>query len=108
MNFTENEKKEKPKLQFSKSHVLYANFLVFYVFTANIVLSLLDKELLTDLSMAIAGALLVFTTGGYFTVQAIRDTSLNKHKLRMSVDENGNEYKETIPGAYADNTGEAE
>lgn len=67
----------KPKRQFSKGHVVFADFLVFYVYTVSALLSLGDKQPISDIAIAIITAYGAFATGGYFALNAIRDCSIN-------------------------------
>jgi len=91
-------KKEKKKIQFSKLHVLFANALVFYVYSVSAILSVLGKTPISDVAIAIITVYGAFATGGYFAVNAIRDTSLNKHGLRVT------EYgeKHCVPSEHTD------
>lgn len=71
---------QKPKRQFSKMHVVFADLIVLYVYTISAILSFLDKQPISDVAIAIITVYGAFATGGYFTLCAIRDTSLNKLK----------------------------
>ncbi len=97
--------RDKPKLskkrEFSKLHVVFADALVAFVFIANAILSIFDKQLISDLAVAIVTIYGGFATGGYFTVCAIRDTSLNKHGLRIQ-----DGVKEQIPPIDCENNTE--
>ncbi len=96
-------KKKKP--EFSKLHVIFADALVGFVFLANIVLTMLDKMPLSDLSVTIVTIYGGFATGGYFTLCGFRDASLNKNGLRIVEGEGGTPIKEVVPGIS--NEGEA-
>lgn len=90
-------KSKKKKREFSKIHVIFADSLVAFVFLANIILTLLDKMPLSDLSVTIVTIYGGFATGGYFALCGFRDSSLNKNGLRIVEDANGNTIKEAVP-----------
>ncbi|MDR0821842.1 MAG: hypothetical protein LBN40_05220 [Oscillospiraceae bacterium] len=92
-----SRRSKKKKREFSKLHVVFADSLVAVVFIANIILSLLDKMPISDLSVAIVTIYGGFATGGYFALCGFRDASLNKHGLRIVNDASGNDIKEEVP-----------
>lgn len=66
------------KIQFSKLHVIFADFIVFFVYIISASLSFFDKQPISDVAIAIITVYGAFATGGYFTLCAVRDCSLNK------------------------------
>ncbi len=88
---------KKKKREFSKAHVVFADALVAIVYITNMVLAMLDKIPVSDLAVTIVSIYGGFATGGYFTLCAIRDTSLNRHRLRITTDGDGTEHKEWVP-----------
>jgi hypothetical protein len=92
----------RPKREFSKLHVIFADSLVAFVYITNIALSLLDKMPLSDLSVAIITIYGGFATSGYFALQGFRSASLNKNKLRIAEDSEGNSVTEAIPNTQYD------
>ena len=72
------DKPDKPKMQFSKLHVLFANFIVLFVYIVSAVLSFMDKQPISDVAIAIITVYGAFATGGYFAQNIARDTSLNR------------------------------
>lgn len=74
---------ERKKRQFSKIHVIFADCLVAFVWISWVMLQLLDKTVPSDLAMSLVSIYGSFATGGYFAVNAIRDTSLNKHGIHV-------------------------
>jgi hypothetical protein len=91
------KKHKKVKREFSKAHVIFADSLVGFVYVTNFLLSLFDKIPLSDLSVAIVTVYGGFATGSYFALCGARDTSLNKHRLRIVSDSDGNLSKEVVP-----------
>jgi hypothetical protein len=79
----EHCKKPKPKRQFSKLHVVFANFFVSFVWLSNIVLRLKGFEPISELAITIVTVYGAFATGGYFTLCAIRDCSYNKREALL-------------------------
>jgi Kef-type K+ transport system membrane component KefB len=71
----------KKKMQFSKLHVIFADFIVFYVYTLSAVLAYCGREPVSDIAISIVTVYGAFATGGYFAQNCIRDTSLNKHGM---------------------------
>lgn len=71
----------KPKLQFSKLHVIFADSIVLLVYAGSFILSWFDKTPVSDVALAIITVYGAFATGGYFTQNCIRDCSLNKHGI---------------------------
>ena len=71
-------KTDKPKMQFSKLHVIFADALVAFVWLSSVVLAFLDKQVLSDTAITIITVYGGFATGGYFAQNMVRDTSLNK------------------------------
>ena len=69
---------ERRKIQFSKLHVVFADCLVAFVYATNFILAWHDKQPISDIAVAIITIFGAFATGGYFTLCAVRDTSLNK------------------------------
>jgi hypothetical protein len=65
-------------MSFSKIHVLFADFLVFYVYTMSAALSYLDKQPISDVAIAIITVYGAFSTGGYFAQNIALKQSLNK------------------------------
>jgi hypothetical protein len=92
-----SKKEEKKISNFSKRHMIFADALVAVVFIANIILSLLDKQTLSDLSVAIVTVYGGFATAGYHYQNTSRAKSLNDHGLRTVTNENGTETIEYIP-----------
>lgn len=68
----------KKKIQFSKLHVIFADFIVFFVYCVSAVLSFLEKQPISDVAIAIITVYGAFATGGYFALCGVRDCSLNK------------------------------
>lgn len=66
------------KVQFSKLHVIFADFIVFFVFVVSAYISIRNSQPISDVSIAIITVYGAFATGGYFTLCAVRDCSLNK------------------------------
>lgn len=71
------------KMQFSKLHVIFADFIVFFVYTISAFLSFWDKQPISDIAIAIITVYGAFATGGYFTQNCIRDCSANKHGINI-------------------------
>ena len=69
---------ERKKVQFSKLHVVFADCLVAFVYMTNFILAWHDKQSISGIAVAIITIFGAFATGGYFTLCAVRDTSLNK------------------------------
>lgn len=59
-------------------HVIFADALVFYVYTIDAILSFLDKVPISDVAIAIITVYGAFATGGYFALCGVRDCSKNK------------------------------
>lgn len=76
-----SKKPEKRRRQFSKLHVAFADFLVFFVFCVSAWLSWHDKMPVSDVAIAIITAYGAFATGGYFALSGVRDCSKNRHGL---------------------------
>lgn len=83
--------KVKRKRQFSQAHVIFADALVAFVYGTNFMLSLNDKIPISDIAVSIITIYGAFATGGYFTLQAVRDCSKNKNGI--TIDENGKATK---------------
>lgn len=67
------------RLEFSQKHVLFANFLVFYVVTLSAILAFLDKIPISDVTIQVIATYGGFATGGYFALCGWRHHSKNKH-----------------------------
>lgn len=85
-------KTDNKRMSFSKWHVIFANFLVLLVFTANFILAWFDKQVLSDVTIAIITAYGGFATAGYFAQNIALKQSLNKHGVTHGL--------EGIPGPY--------
>lgn len=68
----------KKKLQFSQLHVVFADALVFYVYTLSAFLSYMGKEPISDVAIAVITVYGAFATGGYFALSGVRDCSINR------------------------------
>ena len=66
--------------EFSKIHVIFADFFVFIVYLGSFVLSWNDKPPIDNVALAIISAYGAFATGGYFTQNIMRAKSLNNLK----------------------------
>lgn len=75
----------KKDFQFSKLHVIFADFLVLFVYMVSAVLSFLDKQPISDVAIAIITVYGAFATGGYFTLCGVRDCSKNKHANKIDI-----------------------
>jgi len=71
--------KPKPRRQFSKMHIVFANFLISFVWLSNVFLIIQGFEPISQLAVTIVTVYGAFATGGYFALCAIRDCSYNKH-----------------------------
>lgn len=78
------------KLQFSQLHVVFADALVFYVYTLSAFLAYMGKEPISDVAIAVITVYGAFATGGYFALSGVRDCSINKLSAQMYAN-NGNE-----------------
>jgi len=72
-------RKDKPRRQFSKMHVVFANILVSAVWLSNITLIVRGFEPISELAVTIVTVYGAFATGGYFALCAVRDCSYNRH-----------------------------
>lgn len=81
----------KPKIQFSKKQVIFADVLVVVVWLGEFILRLLGKEGVSDVAIAIITAYGAFATGGYFTLAGTRDCSLNKYVHSHGAETRGEE-----------------
>ena len=73
----------RPKRQFSKMHVVFANFLVSFVWLSNIFLIINGFQPISELAITIVTVYGAFATGGCFTLCAIRDCSYNKREAKL-------------------------
>ena len=73
------------KMQFSKKVCLYAMTIVALTIAGNFVLSWFDKNLLSDVAIAVIGTFGGFVCGGYFALSGARDWSTNKHAERNKI-----------------------
>lgn len=82
----ERQQNQRPvKRQFSKVHVVFANFLVLLVYIGSFILAWFEKPGGTEimqLALAIVAAYGVFATCGYFTQNIMRAQSINKLKAK--------------------------
>jgi len=63
------------KRQFSKTNVVIANTMVFYVYTVTAILAYLGKEPLSDLALGIISIYGTFAMGGYYLLNGFRDVA---------------------------------
>jgi len=84
---TQQEKPPKPKMQFSKLHVIFADFIVFFVYCISAALSFSDKQPVSDVAIAIITVYGAFATGGYFVQNCVRDCSLNRLRAQVGTGE---------------------
>jgi hypothetical protein len=73
---------KKSKLEFSKGHLIYANFLVFFVFLVTAYIAIKNNEPISNVSIAIITAYGGFATCGYFVQNIERTKSLNELKAK--------------------------
>jgi hypothetical protein len=86
-------KKRKRKTQFSKIVVIYAMILVTWTVFGDQILLWFGREPLGETARAVIALFGAFVVGGYFSLQGVRDTSLNKHGIHL--DESDKHYIET-------------
>jgi hypothetical protein len=99
-------KTDNRKLSFSKIHVIFADFIVFYVYTISAVLSALDKQPISDVAIAIITVYGAFSTGGYFAQNIALKQSLNKTGVTHGLE--GISFPFSIPQQPTQTTGEGE
>lgn len=83
---------EKPKIQFSKIHVVYSNIFIAFTYVSsyilNFVLSMFEKQQIDfALPLAIITTYGAIVTAGYYVQNMVRDTSSNKlDAIRYKID----------------------
>jgi hypothetical protein len=90
------KKPKKKKTQFSKIVVIFAMILVTWTVLGDQVLLWFGREPLGETARAVIALFGAFIVGGYFSLQGVRDTSLNRHKLHL--DENDKHFIKPISG----------